>query len=117
MLSASEESTEEEDVTTWRAGDGDGDDGEGELDARVAGAFDALNLAMTKNNEVEAAHAAALQKLEAKRAEGKGLRAHSARPSCGTRRGYGISGRPRLGPDLAITCSCLLPAPVGDCSS
>ena len=75
VLSDSEENNEssaaEDDVTAWRAGEDEGD--ADALDSRVAGAFDALNAAVARNNEVEAAHAAAQRQLQATRAEGKAL--------------------------------------------
>ena len=59
-----ETAAEEEDATAWRAGEASEDD-DGELDSRVADAFDTLNLAIAENNEVEAAHTEALRKLQA----------------------------------------------------
>ena len=67
-LSPSEDETEE-DGTSWRAED-DADDGTA-LDSRVAGAFEALNRAIARNNEVEAAHTAAVDQLSSEKAAGE----------------------------------------------
>ena len=63
-----EEDTPDEEVSSH-----DEDDGgeEQAIDDRVAGAFDALNAAIARNNEVEAAHAEAALKLQLERKEGE----------------------------------------------
>ena len=55
-LAMSDSAGDEEDVTAWRAGAEEEDDAAaGELDSRVTGAFDQLNIAIAHNNAVEAA--------------------------------------------------------------
>ena len=55
----------EEDVTAWRAGDEECEDADPPaIDGRVADAFEALNEAIAQNNELEAAHSAAVRALE-----------------------------------------------------
>ena len=60
-----------DDVTAWRAGaEPEAAEEDGVLDERIAGAFESLNAAIARNNEVEASHAAALAALEQQRTMG-----------------------------------------------
>ena len=68
--SSAEEEEKEEDATAWRAGQEDEDDG-GAVDDRVALAFESLNTAIGKNNEIEAAHTEAVRKLEEQKVVGQ----------------------------------------------
>jgi hypothetical protein len=69
-VAALSDSEDEEDATAWRAGAEPDDAAEAELDSRVAGAFESLNMAIAHNNEVEAAHAKAVEELARKKAAG-----------------------------------------------
>ena len=61
-----------DDATAWRRAEGDDDeDGAGEVDTRVAGAFDDLNSAIAKNNEVEAKFAEVQRELQNQREAGQ----------------------------------------------
>lgn len=68
-------SASEEDVTEWRRGAAeDGDDGPEQLEdaARVAAAFESLNAAIERNNQIEADHAAQLRRAQAELEKAKG---------------------------------------------